>query len=272
MLTVNLTTIDSRLELCSATVWSLMHQSKVPDKIVLWISDKPYLADKGIVVAPDWISQFNRIKNIIIVKYTENTGPYRKIIPALRLSSVEDILVYADDDVIYGKDWLRLLYNKFVAFDRNHVVASRIRYRKKNIFGTYQSYNRCQIVYDDRLLTSDFIITGVGGCILSRKNINDGYISSDEFLSIAEKTDDLWVSKIVELSSTSVSTCPEALGQVHEIQHGIDSLCSANTYNRDVSGISKIFSRVYVFILGYLGYSLTNNDVVLKKLDNYFKK
>lgn len=131
MLIVNLTTTSERLTLCSATVWSLIHQNRVPDKIILWVSRDAYLADKGIQTLPVWISEINDIIHILEVKFVSNTGPYRKIIPALRSALDSDLLVYADDDVIYGQLWLQYLENEFKRNDCNYVVASRVRVVKK---------------------------------------------------------------------------------------------------------------------------------------------
>jgi hypothetical protein len=52
MISVNLTTMHSRLDLCAATVWSIINQSVQPDKINLWISNEPYLSDHGICEIP----------------------------------------------------------------------------------------------------------------------------------------------------------------------------------------------------------------------------
>ena len=101
MLTINLTTTSERLTLCAATIWSMVHQVRKPDKIRLWISNEPYLSDKGITTLPEWVIEINNIRNILEVIFVENTGPYRKIIPALRTADQNEVLVYADDDVIY---------------------------------------------------------------------------------------------------------------------------------------------------------------------------
>ena len=52
---LNLTTTCGRLDLCSATLWSLVNQSLVPDQINLWISKEPYMADEGIKTLPNSI-------------------------------------------------------------------------------------------------------------------------------------------------------------------------------------------------------------------------
>lgn len=272
MLIVNLTTTHSRLDLCSATIWSLINQKKMPDKIVLWLSTEAYLSDKGICDIPTWFYLFNDFKNVLEIKYTKNTGPYRKIIPALRTASTDDILVYADDDVIYGQDWLSLLFQKYSEFSGKHIVATRVRLRKKNFLRSYQSYNRYDIVREDRLFKEDFIITGVGGCILSTRHISKCYSFSDEYLSLAERNDDLWISKIIQLTGTQVATCVNALGEIHEIQHDVNALNSLNTVGNKNYGIRRIFYKIYYKVCGYFGFTLSQNDVVLKKIDMFFEK
>ena len=133
MLTINLTTTSSRLELCSSTIWSLLNQSVQPDVINLWISHDRYMADEGISNIPEFVGLMNNISDIIRVHFVENTGPYRKLIPALRSSQAEDYIVYVDDDVVYGKDWLKTLLNCFLSHDKKYIVASRIRKVSYNV-------------------------------------------------------------------------------------------------------------------------------------------
>ena len=61
-----------------------------------------------------WVNELNKIHDIVSVHFVHNnTGPYRKIFPALINSVDDDILIYADDDVIYGANWLSELINEF---------------------------------------------------------------------------------------------------------------------------------------------------------------
>lgn len=270
MLIVNLTTTSERLTLCSATVWSLMHQKRVPDKIILWVSKDAYLADKGIKALPVWIGEINSIIDIVDVKYVTNSGPYRKIIPALRSAVDSDLLVYADDDVIYGELWLQQLENEFKRNNCNYVIASRVRIVKKNIFGFNQSYNMFPLYMGNNPLKENFIITGVGGCILMKKHINDKYIFCDEFINIAPKADDLWISKIIELSHSEVKICLPALENIQEISHSINCLSHGNTVYFKGSGAGKIYYKIKDFILGYFGLVSSNNDLTMKRVNKFF--
>ncbi|MDI2113808.1 glycosyltransferase [Commensalibacter nepenthis] len=272
MISVNLTTTSSRLGLCSATIWSLIHQTKRPDKIFLWISHEAYLSDEGVKTIPSWIDELNSISNIVDVKFVENTGPYRKIINAIKLSDHSDILVYADDDVIYGDMWLETLLHAFYKNDAQLAIASRIRVVKRNIFGWMQSYSRYRICKQPIRFNRDYIITGVGGCVLTKHMIKESLINNNDYISLAPRTDDIWISKILELSGTVVEACPKALTYVDEIDHKNNALNLSNTYQtKHANFIFKLINRPMQIFLSYFGLQRTNNDISIKKISHYFK-
>ncbi|EHD14390.1 hypothetical protein CIN_03220 [Commensalibacter intestini A911] len=272
MISVNLTTTSSRLGLCSATIWSLIHQTKKPDKIFLWISQEGYLSDEGIKTIPSWIDELNSILNIIEVKFVENTGPYRKIINAIRLSNQSDILVYVDDDVIYGDKWLETLLHAFYENKSKLAIASRIRAVKRNIFGTVQSYSRYRVCKKPIQFNCDYIITGVGGCVLTKNMISEALINNDDYILLAPKTDDLWISKILELSGTVVEACPKALTYVDEIDHKNNALNLSNMHQmKGSNAVLKLINKIVQRVLAYFGLQRTNNDISIKKISSYFK-
>lgn len=113
MISINLTTTKSRLYLCSQTVWSLANQSKKVDQIVVWVSSTPYLSDEGITEEPEWAQKIRQTGTNLVFKWVKNTGPYRKLFPALQAATEEDILIYADDDAIYNEMWAETLLDDF---------------------------------------------------------------------------------------------------------------------------------------------------------------
>lgn len=273
MLTVNLTTTSDRLDLCSATIWSIIQQDRIPDKIILWLSHEAYLADKGIKSLPKSINNLLAFFDKIEVKFTDNIGPYRKIIPALRNADCNEVIVYADDDVIYGKKWLYNLEKDFLDNNGNYVIASRIRIVRRNFLGIKQSYNKYPLHFGDEPLNKDFIITGVGGCILMKKHIGNMLINDSSFMKIAPKADDLWISKIIEVSGTSVKSSISALGYVQEINHAINCLSHGNTlYFKGNSVFTRFLYRAINFFLGYFGLAKSNNDIAYKNVHRYFLK
>lgn len=74
MKSINITTTHSRLDLCSATIWSLMHQSVLPDTINLWVSQESYMADQGIRNIPNWYYELNNINDILRIHFVKILG------------------------------------------------------------------------------------------------------------------------------------------------------------------------------------------------------
>lgn len=271
MIIVNVTTISDKVNLCSATLWSILNQSVKPDKVILWISVDGYMADGGIPIQPEFISDLNKILNIFEVRYTENIGPYRKIIPALRVFNQDETLVYADDDVIYGKQWLQKMLERYEEGNKQNPVAVRVRRIENNFLGLVKSYLAYPIVTEKTELTDRYIITGIGGCVLNRRHIEDKYIFNDDFKTIAPMTDDLWISKILQLSENHLLTCPEALCDICEIQNNYASLSSVNNKIGDYSNrYLKLLNRMGKKILSHLGVKVCANDIAKKNIDNYF--
>ncbi|EKJ5234340.1 TPA: glycosyltransferase [Klebsiella pneumoniae] len=270
MISVNLTTTSARVDLCSATVWSILQQDLIPDRINIWVSENAYLFDEGIKNPPSWVYELNKLNDIIRIIYTENTGPYRKIIPALSVAKRDDILVYCDDDVIYGNKWLRCLIDEYNYYNGKYVVASRVRLKKKNIIGKYKSYNLYPIIKSDSTIESDYIITGVGGCVVNKEHFNQAHIGDRTYLNIAPMTDDLWLSKILEKNGTQIKTCIAALTEVQEITNSGVSLSNANTLIDKNNLLKKTLKRIIHIAMGYFGVSLSNNDICMKKIEYYF--
>src|SRR5690554_4208808 len=204
---VSLTTTSQRIELCRATLLSLTTQSLIPNEIIANLSKQPYLRDKGIKDNDILLTLTEGIpaplKDIISIRWVKNTGPYRKLIPALQQAEKNDCIITADDDIFYNKNWLKLLLKDFNPNERT-IHASRVRVKSKNIFGKYTGYNFWPLVKSSSVMTNNWIITYGGGAVLYRKWFRDELIENDEFLIVSPTSDDLWYSKICQLSNLSV--------------------------------------------------------------------
>lgn len=269
-MTVNITTTNNRLDLCSQTVWSLLNQSVLPKKIVIWVSKEAYLIDKGIDKEPAWAQKLNLIRDIIEFKWTANTGPYRKLFPALAEATDEQIIVYADDDTIYKENWLKLLSDKFQEHQEEKIVASRVRLSKRNIFGRHKTYMLWPVSKKEIELDRDYLITGVGGVILKKKHIKDAFVKNQDYLKVCPKSDDFWISEIITRSQTPVLVYPEAMREILLIKHEYGLERQNTLVSHSLAG--KAFDRVKINTLGRLGVPICNNDISFKRIKKYFKE
>jgi len=109
---ISLTSISGRSKQVEQTVKSILDQSVKPHSVNLYVSDEPYLIDKGIPANSD---DLKRMADLGVNVYqVKNIGPYRKQIPLivqLRASSAHrrTPIITIDDDVIYPPDILERL-------------------------------------------------------------------------------------------------------------------------------------------------------------------
>jgi len=271
-LIVNLTTTRNRLPLCAHAVFAIARQKRSPDEICVWVSRDPYLMDEGIDDEPDWVEQLRRIGPKITFRWTKNTGPFRKIFPALEQADESDILVYADDDVAYGENWLQILHEEFSQADGRAIVATRVRRLAKNTLGFRRSYLDSPLIREPMTLNTDYIITGIGGAMLHRRHIAEDLARKTDFLALCPRNDDPWISKLIQLTGTPVRTAPRAMPELHEITHNSGLWTTNLRLFGERFGLKSIPNRLKTAVLKNLGFPICQNDIWIRNVDRYFRE
>ena len=179
---VSLTSIYDNLASLQVTLQSLLDQSMKPDSIRLYLSEEPYLLDKGFTEfkIPPWLDEMP-----IELRWVKNIGPYRKILPILFKKQKEDVcIITADDDVIYHPDFV------------------------KRLVETYEK-EKCCVAYNCSLFSNDSTyITmkkpevksvsnfhkGNGGVLYHPSFFEGTEIFSDQCLTLCPTNDDIWLN------------------------------------------------------------------------------
>ena len=272
MLTVNLTTTRERLPLCRVAVVSLLLQSRPADGIRLWISKTPYLQDAGIDAA-HWQAFLDSLPahwhSRIEACWVENTGPYRKLLPALGQASLDDILVTADDDIFYGEHWLEHLMNAHEQ-QPSDLVACRIRRVRRNAFGKTTSYLHWPLVPKAERLQADYLVTFGAGAVLRRGLFDEADIARQDYLKLAPAADDLWFSALLRRQGVAVQVVPRALQALQFISHG-SGLKLQNLPGRQ-SWLERARLRLWSNTAGYLGLAVCGNDVANRRIAAFFQQ
>lgn len=257
--------------MCQISLVSLLLQSRKPDQVNLWVSKEPYLRDEGI-------SESGRLDELLCslpesdrkrvnIRWVSNSGPYRKLIPMLREASPDDVIVTADDDIFYGRDWLEGLLEAHEE-SGGKAVAARVRSKRVNFLGKKTSYLFWGIMSKSAVVRNDFIVTFGGGAVLTRKMFREQDIADDSFMNVAPTADDLWYSKLLELNNNEVVVKPSLLGELYFIQHN-DGLTNHN-FPRVSSFLHKIRVRLWDKPLGLLGVPISGNDVAYRNIERHF--
>jgi len=267
-LIVSLTSTSSRLDVLRHTLISLLDQRVKPDRIVLCISESPYLIDKGLKELPAWLSSMvDRCE--MEIKWVENTGPYRKLMPVYKLAADDDWIVTCDDDVIYGPDWLFSL----VQSGKDHplaIVCGRARSPVKNPWGRRQSYLNWRLVPLGSS-GSDLLPIGIAGVLYRKPLLDHGVMISDDYKELAPKQDDLWFHLARQVAGAEVVVSLEAGKYVYPIE--APGALSKTNATLELAGwdrpLSALFDRLALKLKAYFGVPVCDNDTVIKKLDHY---
>lgn len=273
MITVNLTTTFQRLSLCRIALTSLLMQTWLPHRINLWVSEEPYLRDKGIGevgVMDQFVESLpDSARNLLNIRWVPNTGPYRKLIPMLREAGPDDVIVTADDDIFYGQAWLSGLLQAY-ADAEGMPVAARVRKKRINFLGKSTSYLHWKLMHHPSIMDDDFVVTFGGGAVLSRAMFREQDIADDSFLMLAPTADDLWYSKLLKMNHQYIVAVPSVLDELNFIQHN-DSLMSAN-YPWVTSLVQKVRLHVWDRALGFFGVAVCGNDEAYAQIEHYFSR
>lgn len=272
---ISLTTTSGRLHLCKSALFSLVTQSLTPTKVVLNLSSMAYLKDEGIhdLKMIDYLLEGidESLKEIIHINWVDNTGPYRKLIPTLKAAKSNDIIVTADDDIIYNNDWLKLLLQDFNA-ENMLVHAGRVRRIKKSSLGSETGYIYWPIVKEKTIIDNDWVITFGGGAVLYRGWFSEKLISDSAYLDIAPTNDDLWYTKLCKISNLRVRIIPEALNSLNFIRHN-DGLENENLPKAKTNSfLSKLKYKHLDRRLNYYKIFRFGNDIAFDSINEYFSR
>lgn len=275
MVIVSLTTTSKRLELLRISLLSLINQSVMPDCIWVWVSKEGYLSDEGIPDVAKLEREFVDITSATEVRVefrvTENTGPYRKLLPALRACGESDLLIPADDDIFYGKQWLSLLLGAYRSHGRLP-VAGRARSVVKTKWGALKGYMTWPLIREPSRVSENVLITFGAGAVLKRSFFVEGFAENDSFKELAPTADDIWYTHALLSNNSEVYIEPSVSGQLYFIRHPLGLL---ETYNHVHSISSRglgFVVRVVNWAKRQLGIPTTKNDRCYRDVAAYYKE
>lgn len=209
---ISLTSIFQNQSILKETLESILTQTQQPDKIFLYLSELPYLQDKGfknmIITNNDLLNLLNRNKNLIEISWVENEGPYRKLLPLLKKKWNEDcIIITIDDDTVYNSNLIKNLVND---------------YKTHNCVINYRGFTpKCAELIDFKYEERDDMKkmnlynfpTGKGGILYKPMffhSTNDLIFNKEIYLKFCKTGDDIWcyIMRIKNNISCYIDTLP----------------------------------------------------------------
>ena len=194
-LIVSLTTHGRRLYEVYLAIESIMQGSRKPNRIVLWLS-------KDIQCEPLPRTIENQISRGLIIRYTNDIGPYTKLIPSLK-EYPESIIVTIDDDILYPYDTLELLFSTYQKHPQC-ICANRIMDITLDNYGQPTSLPTWKELDDKGRVSKFNFFEGVGAVLYPPCCFTSEVLNQSVFTEICPTADDVWFNCMALLSKTSV--------------------------------------------------------------------
>ncbi len=180
---VSLTSYGKRIEDVHYTIESIMQQSMLPNRILLFLAQEE--EHKKLPVPLQQLKQQG-----LEVYYVEDLLSYKKLIPALQLCP-NDAIITVDDDIIYFPHMLEGLVSAHLQ-NPNVVCANRcclLQIDDKGNCLPYKSWPKCD---SKEYCGANVFPTGVGGVLYPPNTFDADVFDKDVFMNICRTADDIW--------------------------------------------------------------------------------
>lgn len=178
---VSLTSYGERIEELEYTLYSLITQTVLPQKVVVYLAE----ADYEIALRREILKKFEHY--FVEYRKTEDIKSYKKLLPALR-DFPDKVIITTDDDIFYEKHCLERLWRSHSVYP-NDVIANigKIPVFSSDALLSYQYWP-----YAKHNKFSFGLPIGCGGVLYPVNNFNSVVNNRNLFLKLAPTGDDLW--------------------------------------------------------------------------------
>ena len=255
---VSLTSYGNRISELKYTLYSLVTQTVLPEKIVVNISFNE--EDK---ITPE-LRQF---ENYGVEFYlTEDLRSYKKLVPTI-IRFPEKTIVTCDDDILFPKKWLQILLSE--SAEHPYEIISHLVYRNDRM----QYY--LDLKNDVPRPKLSAIVLGGGGCLYPPTPLHTDLCNKELFMALAPTSDDFWFSLMALLKGVKIRTPKKAIRRIQYVnpyrEYGIidgDTLTTVNYYGgQDKTALSALLKHYNLSKISFMDMadSLANYIKIGKK-------
>lgn len=189
LIIVSLTSIPQRLKSIHLTIESILSQEFKPDKVILWLSEDDNNGNK-VINEDNLPHSLKRLVDVgLEIRFCDNVRSFRKLIYTLKEYS-DDIIVTADDDVIYPRFWLKHLYSAYLTYPKvvHYYRGRKILMRED---GTFEPYKKWPYMSDEGV-TMMAMPTGKDGILYPPGSLHEEVFDENKFMQLCPTADDIW--------------------------------------------------------------------------------
>jgi len=191
-LIISLTSFPKRFKTLNLTLITLINQSVMPYKVVLWIYKKDYkYLPKNILNLQN--------KVFLIKKLDKDIKSYKKLIPAI-LNFPKKFILTADDDVYYPYKWSEKIFNSYDS-SKKEIIGHRGHLINFNKYHKIQPYQKWKHNIKYKFSNKNIFLTGVGGILYPPNSFHKDYNKDKIYTKICDNADDIWFHFMARLKN-----------------------------------------------------------------------
>jgi len=229
-LIVSLTSFPQRIDEIKYTVYSLLDQTVLPEKIILWLAESQFPNKEEDL--PEELLAFKKFG--FDIKWCEDIRSYKKLVPTLE-HFPNNYIVTADDDLYYKRKWLEKLWFEHLKYPDDIVchLAAEIFVNDKEVL-PYMQWKK----YIPKE-TEGFQVfpCGAGGILYHQRYLHKDINRNDLFLKLAPHADDIWFYFMAVLGGTKIRVIKKPYVNVKYLnpyrEYGLDNKLKLSTINVD---------------------------------------
>lgn len=240
---VSLTSYPGRIHGVSKVIKTLMIQTKMPDKIILWLS-KVEFPNLEYDLPEDLLEL--RKYGLIITWVEEDLKPHKKYFYAMQIYS-EDIIITVDDDIFYSPMLVECLLDSYLRHP-HAISCTRVNLMlrdQQNQLLDYDKWIKNHALIED-VEVMDYLAVGCGGVLYPPKIFSLTKLCDKK--AIYENClfqDDLWL-------------------KVNEVLQGIPIVLAKNSKKIPLVVVDEMQKNGL-----HEGINIEGNDIALKALKKY---
>lgn len=242
---ISLTSFPPRMKDIHYCLYSLLSQEFKPDEVVLWLSYEEFPNKEKDIPK----NVLNLKNNGLTIKWCENIGSYKKLLPALK-EYPDDFIVTADDDIYYPKDWLKVLWEEHEKYP-NCIISHRSRKIKFNKDYSLKNYTKWNLIKKNNAPSYLNFPTNGAGSLFCPHTLSKEIFNEDLFLELCPHGDDIWIWGMATLNKTKTKVVKYPM---HNLKY-INPIRELNLTNDNT-----------LWAINKLGF----NDIQIRNILNYF--
>ena len=192
---VSLTTYGKRIYDVPLTIESIMQQTMKANRIILWL-DYSFEGQQ----LPKQLQK--QQKRGLEVAFCKDTGPYKKLYPAL-CRFPNDAIITVDDDALYDFDLIERLIVPYLQ-DPHYIYCHRYHRMLFDSKRQLKPYNDWEWWCRKMEASHLNFATGVGGILYPPHALHEEALNEDVFMNICRTADDVWWKAMALMKGTRV--------------------------------------------------------------------